>query len=227
MNAAIAAAAVAASFLLASVTLNLEKVHRIKVLCPHDMENQEDGKQLTQAEIRILSVIVAIGAAGAMWRTTVSVSSVLNVTKLAVALVLLTGSACVDYIEHRIPNFFSGTLALLAVTLLTAAFSTEPETALEYVISSVFAVVVSVACLTLGSILSHQGIGFGDIKLIGALALMGGVYIVGGTLLFSMLLCAVASVFLLITKKKTMKEAIPFGPFILVGYMMTLCLIKY
>ena len=224
---AIAAAAVAASFLLANYTLDLEWVRRTGVLRPHGMVEPAEGKQLTRRQIRVCSAVVAAGSAAAMWQLTAQVHDGLNAVKLAVALVLLTGGACVDYIEQRIPNFFSGALALSATVLLSAGFVLGQEGALEYVGSGVFAAAASGACLTVGSVLSHQGIGFGDIKLIAALALMGGIYIVGGTLFFAMLLCAATSGFLLITKKKTLKEAIPFGPFILIGYMLALCLIIY
>ena len=66
-----------------------------------------------------------------------------------------------------------------------------------------------------------------DIKLLAALGLMGGVTIVGGTIFFAMLPCALVSAGLLITKKKTMREAIPFGPFLLIGYMLTIWILKF
>ena len=151
----------------------------------------------------------------------------LNLLKLSLALVILTGCACVDGVEHRIPNFLSGTLALSALALLAAGFLTGQTGAFGYLQSSLFAAAVTAACLVVGAVLSHQGIGAGDIKLLAALGLMGGVTIVGGTIFFAMLPCALVSAGLLITKKKTMREAIPFGPFLLIGYMLTIWILKF
>ena len=64
----------------------------------------------------------------------------------------------------------------------------------------------------------------GDAKLIGALgALCGGVCVMG-TLFFGTLLAALCAVFLLLTKKATMKYTMPFGPFIFAGYLITIVL---
>lgn len=224
---AICAAAATASVALAVMTLDLKRVRRCRLLRPAEPENAPEGKQLTKQQIRLFSGLIAVGAAVTMWRLAETSDGALNACKLALTLVLLTGSACVDGIEHRIPNIFPGVLALSAVVILTAAYAAGRDGAPAYLISGVFAAALCGGCLTVGSILSHHGIGFGDIKLICALALMGGVYTAGGTLFFSMLLCALVSCGLLMTKKKTMKETVPFGPFILVGYMLTICASVY
>lgn len=220
-------AAVIFCFFLANMALDHNKIRNYRLLCPADAEQYADAKQLTKTQIMLFSVVIAAGAAFTVWRLTAVSHDILNVLKLSIALVCLTGSACVDYIEHRIPNLFSGTLAVSAMLLLAAGFLTKQDGASAYVFSSVFAALACAVCLIVSNFLSHQGIGLGDIKLITALALMGGVYIAGGTLFFSMTVCALVSGFLLITKKKTMKEAIPFGPFILLGYMLTICIVRF
>lgn len=227
MNYAIGIGTVLGCFLLANAALNQEIVRKCKYLRPRIPDEQIAGMQLTAWQIRGLSLLVALGAAVAVWRLTVSVHDTLNLLKMATALVILTGCACVDGIEHRIPNFFTGLLALLALAFLAAGFLTGQEGAFGYLNSSIFAAVASAIVLIIGMILSHQGIGFGDIKLITALGLTGGVYITGGTLFFGILLCALASGCLLLTKKKTMKESVPFGPFLFIGYLLTVCFLKF
>lgn len=209
------------------MALDHNKVQCSQLLHPADTEQYANGKQLPKTQIMLFSVVITIGAAFTVWRLVAVSHDVLNVLKLSVALVCLTGSACVDYIEHRIPNLFPGVLAVLAMLFLAAGFLIKQDGASAYVFSSVFAALACSVCLIVSNFLSHQGIGLGDIKLITALALMGGVYIAGGTLFFSMTACALVSSCLLITKKKTMKEAVPFGPFILLGYMLTICIVKF
>ncbi len=64
------------------------------------------------------------------------------------------------------------------------------------------------------AILSRGGMGGGDIKLIAALGLFFGIKQILLTLVLSILIGAIISAFLLLTKKKSSKDAIPFGPFI-------------
>lgn len=225
MNTIICLSAAAGSFLLAWRTLDLKTVRSDRFLRSRRPE-EETGKQLNCRQILTLALAITLADAVAAWRLFLTVHDSLNLLKLSLALVILTGCACVDYNEHRIPNFLTGTLALSALALLAAGFLTGQTGAFGYLQSSFFAAVVTASCLVIGAVLSHQGIGAGDIKLLAALGLMGGVNVVMGSIFFGMIPCALVSAGLLITKKKTMKEAIPFGPFLLAGYILTVCILK-
>ena len=227
MNYIICVAAAVGSFFLAWRTLDLKTVRSSRLLRSRHPEDEEMGKQLGPQQILALALLLTLADTVTVWRLFLTVHDPLNLLKLSLALVILTGCACVDGVEHRIPNFLSGTLALSALALLAAGFLTGQTGAFGYLQSSLFAAAVTAACLVVGAVLSHQGIGAGDIKLLAALGLMGGVTIVGGTIFFSMLPCALVSAGLLITKKKTMREAIPFGPFLLIGYMLTIWILKF
>lgn len=227
MNYIICVAAAVGSFFLAWRTLDLKTVRSSRLLRSRHPEDEEMGKQLGPQQILALALLVTLADTVTVWRLFLTVHDPLNLLKLSLALVILTGCACVDGVEHRIPNFLSGTLALSALALLAAGFLTGQTGAFGYLQSSLFAAAVTAACLVVGAVLSHQGIGAGDIKLLAALGLMGGVTIVGGTIFFAMLPCALVSAGLLITKKKTMREAIPFGPFLLIGYMLTIWILKF
>lgn len=227
MNYIICVAAAVGSFFLAWRTLDLKTVRSSRLLRSRHPEDEEMGKQLGPQQILALALLVTLADTVTVWRLFLTVHDPLNLLKLSLALVILTGCACVDGVEHRIPNFLSGTLALSALALLAAGFLTGQTGAFGYLQSSLFAAAVTAACLVVGAVLSHQGIGAGDIKLLAALGLMGGVTIVGGTIFFAMLPCALVSAGLLITKKKTMREAISFGPFLLIGYMLTIWILKF
>ena len=227
MNYIICVAAAVGSFFLAWRTLDLKTVRSSRLLRSRHPEDEEMGKQLGPQQILALALLLTLADTVTVWRLFLTVHDPLNLLKLSLALVILTGCACVDGVEHRIPNFLSGTLALSALALLAAGFLTGQTGAFGYLQSSLFAAAVTAACLVVGAVLSHQGIGAGDIKLLAALGLMGGVTIVGGTIFFFLLPCALVSAGLLITKKKTMREAIPFGPFLLIGYMLTIWILKF
>ena len=207
--------------LVAYITLDKEKAKKICFLRPHNGKDETTSKEIKRPlyfsltiSLLVLSVVIAV------WLTT-HISDVLNLTKMSVALVCLTGAACNDYREHRIPNVFPLILAITGISSLIIGYFTNQAGATSYIFSCLIATVGVALCLTLASVLTKHGIGFGDIKLLSALALTGGVYTICGTLFFAMTLCAIVAVVLLIMKKKTIKESLPFGPFIYFGFCIT------
>ena len=59
--------------------------------------------------------------------------------------------------------------------------------------------------------------GFGDVKLMGALGLYFGALNIGMIALMAFLIGAVLSILLLVTKVKKTSDYIPFGPFIVIA----------
>lgn len=68
-----------------------------------------------------------------------------------------------------------------------------------------------------GAIAGKEAMGFGDVKLMGALGLFFGWMNMIAISLIAFLLAAVISIILLATKKKKTDEYIPFGPFIVLA----------
>ncbi len=71
-----------------------------------------------------------------------------------------------------------------------------------------------------GLIAGKEAMGFGDVKLMGALGLyfgLSGIIIIA---LIAFLLGAIISIYLLATKKKKTDEYIPFGPFIVIAALI-------
>ena len=68
--------------------------------------------------------------------------------------------------------------------------------------------------LILWIITKHRGIGFGDVKLMVPLGLYFGVVNTVLVLYFSFIIGGLVGILLLVSKKATMKTAVPFGPFL-------------
>ena len=74
-----------------------------------------------------------------------------------------------------------------------------------------------------GMIYGKEAMGFGDVKLMGALGLFFGQYGIIAVTLVSFLIGAILSIILLVTKIKKSDEYIPFGPFIVISaFIVTL-----
>lgn len=185
------------------------------------------SKEITKAEKILLLCIVAMMCFFATMKIFDRVGNVLGIIKMLICLLCLLGASCFDYRERRIPNVFPATIAIAAILLLGLGVLLKQEGAVAYITTGV---VASVACgliLVVTAVITKQGIGAGDIKLICAIALIAGVYTVMGTLFFGVVLCSIYAIIVLLLRKKSASSAVPFGPFLLLGYVLTLFLINF
>lgn len=70
-------------------------------------------------------------------------------------------------------------------------------------------------------IISKGGIGQGDVTLISALGFLLGPYYILLNIFLSFFIGGIISIFLLLSKIKTRKDPIPFGPFIVIAFFIT------
>lgn len=110
----------------------------------------------------------------------------------------------VDYKEMIIPNEFNIGIGILAIIkmAITQSYWTE---LLGFAVCGVTILLIVVIT---------NGMGMGDAKMFAVLGLWFGLKNGLFVLFFSIIVGAVLSVFLLMTKVKTRKDRIPFGPFI-------------
>lgn len=135
-------------------------------------------------------------------------------------------AAVIDLKTKTIPNYIPLSIFLLRIL----AFIYEllfTESALGYMLSSIFGCLVCVSLLAIANKLSKGGIGGGDIKLLAAVGFMCGIYVVCSTLLLALFACIVISAVLLGLKKCTRKDSVPFGPFIWVGFLFMIIMKMY
>ena len=88
--------------------------------------------------------------------------------------------------------------------------------------------VIAAGALLLASVLCalclRNSIGFGDMKLFLVMGLMLSLDGIWGAVFLSLVASFFISGYLIITKKKTRKDAIPFGPAIAIGTYLSVCL---
>lgn len=90
------------------------------------------------------------------------------------------------------------------------------------ILDSLFGLLVAGGLFLLIVLLSRGGMGGGDVTLIGALGFVLGLKGILLTIFLSFILGSVISIFLLGFKIKSRKDPIPFGPFIILGFYITL-----
>lgn len=136
---------------------------------------------------------------------------------------LLLSAFAIDYKEQIIPNRL--TLTLFEVGLIFAFIGGTEN--LSFLIDKLLGLTIGggiflIITLIGGVIAGKEAMGFGDVKLMGALGIIFGAYNITVIAVLSFLLAAIISIILIATKKKKTSEYIPFGPFIVIATFMVM-----
>ena len=143
----------------------------------------------------------------------------IRLIKYMVLLPMLLSAFIIDYKAQIIPNRLNLTMfeCGLVFTFLSAIFI-NMNVALNMLLGclvggGIFLVITFIG----GLIAGKEAMGFGDVKLMGAMGLYLGAINIIVVAVISFLLGAIISIALLVTKKKKTDEYIPFGPFIVLA----------
>lgn len=212
---------------LSYIVLNNKIASGLRIFKQSDETEQYTSMTFSSLTMIIASAVLTIVAFFATLKTFGYVSDPISIAKMLVALVVMTGAACFDFREKRIPNVFPLAMIGSAVILLALGVITKQQGALQYIMwNSISAFACGITFFALAFV-TGQGVGAGDIKLMFSLALLCGIYPIIGTLFYGVIACSVAVIAALVLKKKTLKESLPFGPFMYVGFILTIFIMKY
>lgn len=145
-----------------------------------------------------------------------------NLLRLVLLGTLLTAAAYIDALSHKIPNWIVLCTAAVFAGCTVLDFVLSGTDAVPMALNSVLAAAVFFVVFFLVRLASRGGVGYGDIKMITAAALILGIYGTFSFLLVSHVLAAVAAIALPVSKKATRKDGLPFGPFFYLGYLVTI-----
>ena len=200
-----------------------------------DVKDNEDGEYIEEDSIKgkistkeiieigmftLLSCVISYVVSG-------NIDSYIDLVKLIVGYIGLSIAASIDYRVKLIPNVI--VLALMGIRILLVIFEYifEREDWVYSIGSSLLGAVIVFVVLFILSVISKSGLGMGDVKLLTALAFLCGIYAVLNTMIAALIICVLVAMVLVLSKKKKMKDKIPFGPFLLVGYIITMFLGAY
>jgi leader peptidase (prepilin peptidase)/N-methyltransferase len=126
----------------------------------------------------------------------------------------------IDLKEMIIPDSLVITILIFSILhkLLNYFINSSPVNLLN----SIGGLILAGGFFILIILISKGGMGGGDATLIGSLGFILGIKNIFLTIFLSFILGAIISIFLLITKIKGKKDPIPFGPFIILGFTITL-----
>ena len=151
-------------------------------------------------------------------------NSLLCNLRLCLMMAMLWPAGIIDAYEMRIPNklLLAGCVAVFLVS--TAECLINPSEMLSETLFRILSsAVVFVVCVLI-MLISRGGLGMGDVKLYAVIGLFSGMSGIFTSLFVSLFFSFFAALYLLITKKKQRKDAVPFGPFVLAGTWLALFL---
>jgi leader peptidase (prepilin peptidase)/N-methyltransferase len=185
------------------------------------LSTRDDAATASRRSALVVSGLTAVLMAGAVALT--------GPRPVTVALVWAAGAgvvlAAVDLATHRLPDrvTYPAVLVCAAALLADAAVLGTWAALLRAVAAAGAAFAVAAGA----ALISPEGLGFGDVKLLGLLGLLlgwagWGVLLAG--VFLGLLIGAAISLVLLITRRAGWRTALPFGPPLLLGSALALAL---
>lgn len=147
----------------------------------------------------------------------------LDLVKFMILTPLLISAFIIDYKKQIIPNRIN--LTIFEVGLIFAFLCGLSNVAISInMVLGMFAGAGIFLLITVvgGMLYGKEAMGFGDVKLMGALGLCFGLSNILIITLVSFLIGAILSILLLATKIKKTNEYIPFGPFIVIATFISM-----
>ncbi len=142
----------------------------------------------------------------------------LNLIKGLILTPMLLSAFIIDYKLQIIPNRLNLTMFEIGIILMFLAGIFNANIAIDMFFGMLAGAGIFLLITLIGGLIAgKEAMGFGDVKLMGALGIFFGLPKIIVITIMSFLIGAVLSIFLLATKIRKTDEYIPFGPFIVIA----------
>lgn len=194
-------------------------------LSQHSNAKTEDNKgEIIRINKIVIIVLIVLFSGICGYFTSENATSVINITRIAIAFFVLLLVAQTDYTYMIIPNLCSEILLAAGIMSILAELIFHRDNVAAWTLNCILSALVTLIILMLMNKLTKGGIGLGDVKIFSSLSFLCGLRCVFATLMMALIICALVSIVLILFKKKTMKDALPLGPFIYFGYGISIIL---
>ena len=181
-------------------------------------------KEISRKETIVLIVATLLQSAAFILGFLHYRASLLDTLRWQTAIGLIIPVAAIDLRKRIIPNYFVLIGLVCALVFLAAQILTADGFGLHLVGPAFIGALVGGGVFFLASLFVKDGIGAGDIKMflmLGLLLALKGVFAV---LLYSMVISALVSIVLLISRKRGAKDVLPLAPFTAIGVTLAIIL---
>lgn len=190
-------------------------------------ETKDDGKPVLSKKFILIygAILIAINIAIAVFFVFMYGSnSVLFSLKRFCILSLLWPVGLIDLKTYRIPNAFILAGLSLRAVLIIPELIFETEFVLGNLVSEAIAAVAIALAAFLCSICMKNSVGYGDIKLFIIMGLFLGTNGIWSAVFVSLIVAFFAAIVLLVARKKSRKDVVPFAPAVMIGTYISVIL---
>ena len=173
----------------------------------------------------ILMLITAILYCAILYRYGVQKTVVenLNLIKYLILTPMLLSAFVIDYRQQIIPNRLNLTMFEIGLIIAVLYGMSNVAITVDMLLGMLVGGGIFLAITLIGSLIyGKEALGFGDVKLMGALGLYFGVSNIFAISAMSFLIGAILGIILIVTKIKKSNEYIPFGPFIVIATFISI-----
>ena len=147
----------------------------------------------------------------------------LDLIKYLIISPMLVSAFVIDYKHQIIPNRLNLTLFEIGIIFAFLYGLSDVAITIKMLIGMLIGGGIFLFITLIGGLIyGKEAMGFGDVKLMGALGLFFGQYNIIAVTLVSFLIGAILSIILLVSKIKKSDEYIPFGPFIVIASFISM-----
>ena len=173
----------------------------------------------------ILMLITSIFYIGIIYRFGIHKSFIenLDLIKYLILTPMLLSVVVIDYKLQIIPNRLNLTMFEIGLIFVFLYGFLNPAISINMILGMLVGGGIFLLITLLGGLVyGKEAMGLGDVKLMGALGLYFGFANIIIVALISFLIGAILSILLILLRIKKMDEYIPFGPFIVIGALITI-----
>ena len=147
----------------------------------------------------------------------------MELVKYMLLIPMLLSAVVIDWKYQIIPNRLNLTIFEVGLVFAFMQGAYNINLAMDLLLGAVVGAGIFLIITLLGGMIAgKEAMGFGDVKLMGALGLFFGWRKIIAVSLIAFLLGAIISIILLVSKKIKTDEYIPFGPFFVMGAMVVM-----
>ena len=147
----------------------------------------------------------------------------LDLIKYLIISPMLVSAFIIDYNHQIIPNRLNLTLFEIGIIFVFLYGLSDFAITINLLLGMLAGAGIFLLITVVGGfIYGKEAMGFGDVKLMGALGILFGLSNIIVITLLSFLVGAILSIILLVSKIRKSDEYIPFGPFIVLGTFMSM-----
>ena len=147
----------------------------------------------------------------------------LDLIKYLILTPMLISTFVIDYKLQIIPNRLNLTMFEIGLVIAFLYGLSDVAITINMALGMLVGGGIFLAITVIGGIIyGKEAMGFGDVKLMGALGIYFGLSNIIAITLVAFLVGAILSILLLVSRIKKMDEYIPFGPFIVLGTFISM-----